>query len=227
MKFCRYGGLFLALFFWIGCGVTKTTDSVIRRETDVLDVRIFEGNGKESLNKESSSLIGFDENGLESRLLIYFPKLLDLWASDVIVSSISIVELILNCTDITVNPENIELLPMTKPWGPYATWTSIDRLMGDDWANAGGDVDLSTPAITPSFRLNTSQPTSREIAFDITALVKRMILEGTTNYGFQVRVKKSDLNSKNAMNFSMSNNNDSGVRPSSILTFSQSDTVEP
>jgi hypothetical protein len=54
-----------------------------------------------------------------------------------------------------------------------------------------------------------------------------MILEGEANYGFQIRVKKSDLNSKNAMNFSMSNHGESGLRPSSILVFSHSTAVEP
>jgi hypothetical protein len=218
---------FLALCLSVGCGATKTSQSAIKIETDVLDVRIFEGGKNESLNKEKTSLVGFDDSGLESRLLLYFPKLLDLWASEVIISSISIIELVLNCSEIDVNPENIELFPVAAPWGPFATWTLIDRLSGESWSSPGGDIDLTLPAVTPSFRLNKTNSSSKEISFDITSLIKRMILEGVSNYGFQIRVKKSDLNSKNAMNFVMSNHSDSSVRPSSILVFSQSTAVEP
>jgi hypothetical protein len=227
MSAISFSTFIMAFLLLVGCGSTKTTQSAIRRETDVLDVRIFEGGSSSSLSKESVSLVGFDDNGQESRLLIYFPKLLDLWSSEVVVSSISIIELVLNCSDIAVNPENIELFPVTQSWGPFATWTLIDRLSGDRWANAGGDADLSAPGITPSFRLSTTHASSKEIAFDITRLIKRMILEGEANYGFQIRVKKSDLNSKNAMNFSMSNHGESGLRPSSILVFSHSTAVEP
>jgi hypothetical protein len=209
----------------VSCGKTETTNSAIKRETDLMDVRLYEGAPSVALNSEVDTRVGFDENGKESRMLLYFPKLQNLWDSKVIISSIAIVELLLNCTDVEVNPENIELVPMAQSWSPFATWSTRDIISGKTWTAAGGDIDASLPGTTPSLRINANNSDAKELAFNITTLVQRMILQGYKNYGFMIRVKQSALNSKNEMWFRTSNNADENVRPSSILTFTTADSV--
>jgi hypothetical protein len=225
MNWFKNGLIPIAILAVAACGKTETTNSAIKRETDLMDVRLYEGAPALALNSEVDSRVGFDEYGKESRMLLYFPKLKNLWDSKVIISSIAIVELLLNCTDVEVNPENIELVPVAQSWSPFATWSSRDLISGQSWTAAGGDVDASLPATTPSLRINANNSDVKELAFNITTLVQRMILQGYTNYGFMIRVKQSVLNSKNEMWFRTSNNADANVRPSAILTFTTSDSV--
>ena len=234
MKISKIGQIILFLssssaLVLSGCGTSnkETKDSALKRENRVLDVRLFEGATSKPFNKEESSHVGFDSSGLESRTLLYFPSLEALWDEKVIISSIAIVELLISSGDIPVNPENIELYPIRSSWGPFATWNLRDRFFGDKWSSPGGDIDSTSSPVTPSLRVSTGASAAKELAFDITNLVKQMILNGSANYGFLIRVKKSDLNATNGMYFSMSNHQSSSPRPSAILTFSTSNSVEP
>jgi hypothetical protein len=212
------------------CGSTddnkETGNRAIKRETTLVDARLYEGSPNKTYNDEHSARVGFDAAGKESRMLLYFPKLENLWEKDVIVTSIAVVEVTLNCLDVQVNPENIELVPVSRSWTPFVTWKTRDTLTGKGWSSAGGDVDASLPAVTPTLRPNSTEEGAKELAFDITNLVQRMVLGGYHNYGFMIRVKRSELNAKDEMWFKTTNSWNSDLRPSAILAFSSTDSVE-
>jgi hypothetical protein len=204
-----------------------TNDRALRTESEVLDVRVSEAEPNKAFSAEEISGIGFDDKGKESRLFLYFPRLLRLWEEDVIISSIAVVELLINCKDVLVNPENIRLYPLSTPWTPLATWNSpFPTYAGSAWLKPGGDADESWGAITPALRRNPKSLQDFELAFDITQLVKRMILENKPNNGFSIQIVKSDLNALNSMGFFTRNASSDVRRPTSILTFSTKGAVE-
>lgn len=212
-----------------GCGRNeKTEERAIRTESKVLDMRVSEAEPDTALTAETDAEVGFDARGQESRMLIHFPGLLRLWDEKVIVSSIAVVELIVNCVDVPVNPENIQLRAVARPWTPFATWNSpLSIVPGHAWARPGGDVDDALPPVTPTLRAAPKSPAAKELAFDITALVKRMILDGRSNHGFLVSVRKSALNASQALSFKTVNAGDEALRPTSILTFNTKDGIQP
>lgn len=214
------------MFLISACSNPETDDRAIRSVTDAIDLRLSESKPLQVINAEENSNIGFDADNKESRLLIHFPKLTELWDENVIISSIASIELLINCDEVLVNPENIELRPLDSDWTPFATWASRDMLLGTPWSTPGGDFAADLPPVTPSLRINTKAPDTFELSFDITQLVQRMILEDASNYGFLIRVVRSELNGDNVMSFSTTNNEDGNKRPSSALVFSTKDSVE-
>lgn len=200
-------------------------DRAIRTEAELVDVRISEAAPTAWFNKDELVSIGFDAEGLENRMLLYFPKLHRLWSADVIVSSIAAVEVVLHCNDVQVNPDNIELRALTTPWTQLATWTSpFPQLPGKAWATPGGD--LGHEAVTPSVRADDAISVYKELTFDITNFVREMILAGRKNYGFAIQVRRSALNAADQLELPTRNFSLDQVRPVSILAFSTKEAFE-
>lgn len=218
--------IFSMVMYGCGSNTTETGDNAIKRTTEVLDTRLYEGAPKKSYKNEDSSRVGFDESGKESRMLLFFPKLKELWDEKIVVSSIANVELLIYCDEIAVNPENIELLVVKNGWNPFATWTLRDNVLGESWLTPGGDFHTTIDPVKPALRKSVLNPNAFELSFNISLVVQRMILDGLENLGFLIRVKKSDLNSSQQISFRTSSWFDSTVRPSSVLIFSTKDAVE-
>lgn len=221
----KWTALFLTAFL-TSCGTEKTsTSAVIKTETTVTDVRIYSGFPPGSYNSESLSGVGFDKDGYESRLLIQFPKIADLYDGSVVLSSIALIEVVIETTDVPVNPENIHMYPMTKAWTGLANWDLPFPAISDDpWATAGGDYD-STRSVNAGIRLNTKDSRFKEVTFDVTKYVLDMVLSGTPNYGFIVKVDKSVNNYENSLSFSTYNSPINAGHPTSVLIYNSKDTL--
>lgn len=223
--FANASAIFLLLVLSNGCGRSTEEDTeerVIRSEGDVLDVRISSAKKSTSFASEQISRIGFDGED-ESRLLLYFPKIDELYEDEVVISSITAIEVIVKCEDVQVNPGKIALQPISRPWSQYATWKSRHSLDKESaWKEPGGDVYSGTGKISPDIRREDKE--LFELSFDVTSLVKDMVVKGRKNYGFVVSVAKSSLNEKNFLKLQTFNAEEGA--PSSALVFSTEDVIE-
>jgi hypothetical protein len=216
-------------FLFLSCGAknTPTGDTAIKRETDVVDVGIHEGCDDCGDSQQPTAKIGWPQGNLESRLLILFPKLSQLWDEKIILSSLGVVELLLYTKELNINPDNIELWPLNQAWSPFAKWSHplgiLDKSV--QWT-PGGSWDLSGSAITPAIRVPSSGIQAKELAFDLTSLMKQWVAENRTQLGFMIRAVKSELNGKDELEVFSSNYPDSLYRPVSVLTFATQDGVE-
>lgn len=210
---------------FLSCGPDPTKenklDTIIQVEGDALDLRISSGAPKKIFNREQLAKIGFS-GAAESRMLLYFPYIEKLYQDDVQLSSVTAVELYLSVAEVPVNPENIELRPLTETWTPYATWSSRAILApGYGWASAGGSYDLSVNPIIPDIRRHEYSDKLLNLRFDITNLVLNMVVNGQTNHGFLISVKASELNAVDEIAFMTSNADDDKGHPKSALIFTK------
>ncbi len=230
IRLCSPVLLALLPFVLPACGNEETAGRAIRSSTDVLDVALSQSAPDRNFRSDATAAVGFDNSGNETRLLLFFPKLRELWDSDTIQSSITQVEILLIATDVPVNPENIELYAMTRSWTPQATWNSPFPLLPQvvwNTAAGGGDFDRETAAITPTLLTPTEASAALiEISFNVTELVRQMIQDKRDNFGFAVVVKESSDNSRNSMEFRTFNTAVEGERPRAILAFTTNDTLQ-
>ena len=175
---------------------------------------------------EFRSTIGFDSNG-ESRLLLYFPKLTNLYDEAVITGSISSVEILVNAFEIKANPKSITLSLIAEPWNAFADWeTRTGVFPREPWATPGGAVlDHLFSPVAPDIRLNNDNNNYKEMAFNVTEAVTEMVTQNITNYGFQIRVQESLLNAENNVAFETFNSSD-GIRPKAALVFNTKDVIQ-
>lgn len=193
----------------------------IRTEREILDVQLSQRDPDKRLSNETTAQIGFDQEGFESRLIIYVPKLRELWESKVIFGSIGKINLNIPCLEVPVNPENILLQPVSRDWSPMATWSSFDSLFPNQkWSEEGGDTYESSLAVSPAIRRYPSEPSLYELSFNITESVKSMIVNNQPNYGYLIRIRQSPLNSEDSVHLVTFNNRNPNVRPTASLTFS-------
>jgi hypothetical protein len=220
--------IILVTLFW-SCGSSEdndTSDRAIRSTFDVIDTRISSTDSQEAFNKDTSSLVGFDPRGGENRMLLYFPKVEELYEDDVIITSITNIELLVHCADVPVHPNSIKIYPLTRPWTAYSNWNSYFALVpGSEWEQPGGDFDSSVAISSPAIRTNTDDSSVFELSFDITEHITSMVTQNKPNYGYVVLVEKSELNGSDAMTFFTSNSGNGAARPSAILAFSTKDIV--
>lgn len=200
-------------------------DSVIKNSDEVLDIQIYSQKTAPNLSKNSEILVGFDENDRESRMLLFFPKVNELWDPNVVLNSIANIQILVYCDREPINPENIKMYPITKPWTAAATWLSRFALVKDmSWDKPGGDYDSSIDPVSPSIQQPSGASKFKELAFDITEPVTKMVANGQPNYGFIILAEKSDLNGENRVQLYSRN---SDVRPNSVLVFTRKDTLAP
>jgi hypothetical protein len=215
----------------LACGSTQDKSSggdVIKASGNVIDLRIDESKPDQAFASDADARVGFDEQGFESRMLLYFPKIRELYDENVILSSITEIQLKIHCDEIAVNPGKIKLYSLKRPWSAAASWKSrFVWLEGYEWKTPGGDFDSSEPAITPSIRKNSQSDSPFELAFDVTDSVVNMVSIGQENFGFIVLVEKSDLNYRNSLYFKTANSGDLSQKPVSVLVFSRKDVISP
>lgn len=199
----------------------------LARTEEVMDVRIESGDPA-THDKETSARVGFGADGRESRLLLHFPKIRELYAPDVDAAAITQVELLLSCARVPVNPSFIRLRRVARPWTPFATWESpVGILGGIAWGAPGGDIDGRFGAITPALRRNARDTSRIELAFDVTAQVRAMVERKVENHGFLVSVERSALNADQEMSFDTTNTPVEGARPLAVLAFTTKETTLP
>jgi len=211
-----------------GCGnATEETpdDRVIKSETDVLDVRIFSGAPDSWFQHEKLAVVGHHEG--EHRLLLFFPGIERLYDADVILSSVSVIEVIINCREVPVNPSNIKLYALSSPWTAFASWRSRAALLpGYEWQTPGGDIYGGSSPVSPDVRANANNVAIFELSFDVTELVTGMISANVDNEGFVITVTPSELNATDGMFFLTANSDDLAGQPKSALVFTTEDTIE-
>lgn len=220
------GWSLLVLPVLVGCGgnTEDQTDRVIASETQVTDVRISEADPDGTYANEIKVTIGMQE-GKDSRLLLYFPNIGRLYQDDVVISSITDIEVAINCPEVLANPGQIRLYPITQSWTGFATWHSRARIFSDyDWASPGGDFDASVYA-TPAVRVNSDNPEIKQLTFDVTEMVTTMVGGGQPNYGFILAVEPSQLNGADAMDFVTYNHTTSTLHPQASLVYSTKDVM--
>jgi hypothetical protein len=202
------------------------SDRAIKSTFDVVDIRLSSSAPDQVYNKNSTTAVGFGDDGSENRMLVYFPKVDELYDDDVIVSSITNMELLIHCLDVPAHPDSIKIYPLSKPWTAYSTWNSYFAILpNNEWGTPGGDYDDTAVISSPAIRTNTDDSSYFELAFNITDFVKSTISEQKPNYGFIILVEKNDLNSEDQMTFYTSNSSKGAARPSAILAFSTQDLV--
>ena len=193
-----------------------TVSNVLKEESDSLDIRISSAAPEESFRSEALAEIGILKDGTESRLLLDFPKIKELFEEGVILSSVGLVELQISCSEMLVNPENVLLHSITRSWTPFATWTHVDGFLQQrNWNKSGGD--FSTAFVQPDLRAGPGN--NKTLAFDLTKTVTQLAQQKNQSFGFLLRVRKSDDNAKNFLSLLTSNNPESP--PTSVLVFSR------
>ena len=209
----------------VGCGNTSDENQTIKMTKDSLDIRITESSPTESIAGDHENTIGFDDTGEESRLLLYLPKMNQIYDKNYLKSGITSVVVRLNVQDVLANPESIELYPIASPWSPYATWKSrFGAHQRFAWVDPGGDTIAGLNATTPSIRRNTNDPYLFELNFDITERVSDILQATDQSYGFLIRLQKSNLNGENRVVLMSSNHPNNNSLPSASLEFAKSTT---
>jgi hypothetical protein len=222
--------LFLSLFACSNNSENRK-DSVLRSDSRVLDRIIDASQPNRWDSGQSKAQIGFNDQGLEQRLLLYFPGISDLYLDDAIMSSITRIQLRLAATALNVNPENIQLYPMSRPWTPQATWLHyLSGLKKAAWDTPGGDwlseYDPMAPDLDAIDRSDEEVP-GFWLDFDLTQMVTEMMVNEAPNYGFLLLVRSSPLNFVDRLEITTSDDRTANRRPEAQLIFYTKDTFVP
>lgn len=206
-------------------------DSVLRSDNRVLD-RVIDASQPNRWDQgQSKAQIGFDDQGLEQRILLYFPGIRDLYVDDAILSSITRIQLRLAATELKVNPENIQLYPLSRPWAPQATWLHyLAGLKTAAWDTPGGDWLSDYDPLAPD--LDAIEVADEEtpgfwLDFDLTQMVMEMMTNEAPNYGFLLLVRASPLNFLDRLEISTTDDSLTERRPEAQLIFYTKDTLIP
>ncbi len=206
----------------MGCG-TKPTAQAIKMTNESLDIRITESDPTKSIAGDQENTIGFNDDGEESRLLLYFPKINEIYDPNYLKSGITSVVVRLNVQEVLANPESIELYPIASPWSPYASWKSrFGSYQRFAWLGPGGDTIPGFDPTTPSIRRNAKDPNLFELNFDITDRVPDMMQFTDESYGFLIKLQKSSLNAADRLVLMASNHPNRNALPSAVLDFAKS-----
>lgn len=201
----------------------EETIPVIKSESQVLDLRLSEREPSKVNAGEEMVPVGFDSDGYENKMLVYFPKINELWDETVIVSAIASIEVIVRTTDLLVSPEALELYPVTRAWSPYATWLSPYSMLPESTWAAGGEFETALGAITPSVRRHRTDSSVFELCFDVTSIIKESLVNEKKGYGFVIQLSKNSTNFGDYQPLYTFNSSNQDLRPISILGFTKQD----
>jgi hypothetical protein len=235
----------LIISLTLSCSKSSESNSprAILTSTKIADTRISSIDLNDTLgnkasefpkSREALSIVGFDDQDTEHRLLVFakdFQKFVNESSENI---DLTQVELLVNCDEVFVNPEHIELRELTKSWSPQATWyrryalfqNSTLSFAGEtdqnlNWESPGGDFNQNSDALHPAIRSEIAG-VNFQLVFDLSSLVKNINNSVRKNYGFIISVKKSEANFKNYISLRTRNNEHS---PNLILAFSDAQTV--
>jgi hypothetical protein len=219
--------VFIISLLVFGCGVKEADkdNSVIAVEGEVMDA-VIDSRAPDQFDFNSETVnVGSDEtNSYERRLLLFLPKLSDLYEPDIVLSSIADIRLEIVADGVPINPRNIQLHFVGVTWTPYVSWNSRFALSDDyNWATPGGDT-LDLGYVTPD--IEKLENSLKKLSFNVTQEVIASILDGQVIYGFILRVHQNATNSRPFIIIRTTNGPNS-TDPRAILSYSKEDILQP
>ncbi|MFW7380675.1 MAG: hypothetical protein ACOH5I_17815 [Oligoflexus sp.] len=206
----------------LGCR-KETTDNVIAEERRLYDTLISEARPNDPDYAGAIAKIGFDQDDMESRMLLSFPQIIDLYQKEVVLSSIANISIEVKAASLVpVNPENIHLYLLSSPWSPFVTWNSrVSFLEGYEWQQAGGDLSNYGPFFPDISKTTNAELSYKTLRFDITPAIIELISLNELISGAIILIQPSPNNAAQELTLYTSNYHSELAHPRAILAFNQ------